>query len=373
MLPLLTFTVLLERFAATVQGSAAAALDFTVGSVVRALGEAVASVCLWLQWLIFLVAQKIRAATCVGSDLDTWMADFGLLRLPAVAAEGTVTFSRFTPSTIALIPVGTAVKTADGLTSYLVIADTTQTCWSAGNNGYLIPAGIASANATVQAMTAGSSGNAIAGFINLISTAISGVDTVTNALAFIDGMDPETDIAFRARFALFIALLSRATLAAIQYAVALVQVGLTMTIQENVSTAGAAQMGNFVVTVDDGSGSPPSTLLTAIGTSVNLYRPVGTTFAIQAPTVVPATVVLTITVASPGVKALLQPIVQSAISAYINAGAMGATLLLTRLYVIAYWVDPTIANVSGLTINGVATDLAIAAGQVAKAGTVTVN
>jgi len=373
MLPLLTFSVLLERFAATVQGSAAVALDFTIGSVLRALGEAVSSLCLWLQWLIFLVGQKIRAATCVGNDLDTWMAQFGVIRLPAVAASGTVTFSRYTPTSSALVPVGATVKTADGATTYLVIADATKPYWSATNNGYLIPATYASGDVTVQAMVGGGSGNALAGYISLIATAISGIDTVSNALAFTDGVDAESDTAFRARFTVFMASLARATIAAIQYAISTVQVGLTATIQENIAVGGAAQAGNFVVTVDDGSGSPPSGVLTNVAMAVDAYRPVATSFNVLAPTVVTATVALTITVAAPGSKTLLEPLVATAINAYINSQPMGGTLLITRLYVIAYWVDPAITNVSDLTINGFTTDVAASPAQVIKAGVTTVS
>ena len=97
-LSLQNFTTLVQYMAAAVEASAAQLLDLTVGSTLRAVLEANASVALWMQWLILLVLRTTRAATSNGADLDSWMADFSLSRLPAVAATGTVIFSRFTPT-----------------------------------------------------------------------------------------------------------------------------------------------------------------------------------------------------------------------------------------------------------------------------------
>jgi uncharacterized phage protein gp47/JayE len=367
---LLTFTTLVQRFAASVQASASASLDFTVGSILRAIAEANASAALWVQWLIVLLAGKIRAATSQGTDLDSWMADFGLIRLPATAATGTVTFSRFTASTSAFIPVLTQVKTADGSTSFQVIADTTQTYWSVSLNGYLIPAGVASGNATVQAIPPGATGNVLANQISLISSGIAGIDTVNNALALTNGIIAEADGAFRARFQAFMATRARATLAAVAYAISSVQSGLSWTIQENTS-GGAYQLGNFVVTVDDGSGSPPSSLLTAIYAAIDAVRPVGTTFAVFGPIEVTVTAGYTITVAPPGVKAAVLAATETAVAAYLSGLPMGGDASYFKVSQVIFATDPSIINIGGFTLNGGTSDVVIAPGQVAKAGTIT--
>lgn len=72
------FGQLIEDMSAALQSSATALVDVSVGSVVRAIFEANASVVLWLQWLILQVLQTTRASTSSGTDLDTWMMDFGL-------------------------------------------------------------------------------------------------------------------------------------------------------------------------------------------------------------------------------------------------------------------------------------------------------
>ena len=127
-LSLRTFNTLVQSMAAAVEASATQLLDLTVGSTLRAVLEANASIGLWMQWLILQVLRTTRAATSSGADLDSWMADLTLTRLPAVAATGIVTFSRFTPGMSALIPAGALVRTADGTQTFAVSADTSQAC-----------------------------------------------------------------------------------------------------------------------------------------------------------------------------------------------------------------------------------------------------
>ena len=95
-LPLKNFATLVADMSATVQGVGSQLVDVSVGSVLRAVIEANASLALWMQWLIMLVLSLTRASTSSGSDLDSWMADYGLTRLPGVAATGSVTFARIT-------------------------------------------------------------------------------------------------------------------------------------------------------------------------------------------------------------------------------------------------------------------------------------
>src|SRR5580693_2208235 len=97
-LNLKAFSQLVEDMGAALQSSASSLIDVSIGSVVRAIFEANASVVLWLQWLIVQVLQSTRAGTSNGADLDSWMLDFGLTRLPDAPSTGIVTFSRFTPN-----------------------------------------------------------------------------------------------------------------------------------------------------------------------------------------------------------------------------------------------------------------------------------
>lgn len=368
-----TFSSLVENMAASVQSASAQILDLTVGSVTRAILEANASVGLWMQWLILQVLQSTRAATSSGPDLDSWMADMTLTRLPAVAAIGRVGFSRFTPSAPALIPVGALVRTADGSQSFSVTAEPSNTSWSEALDGFSIPAGIATLSVPVVAMIAGSAGNVQAETITLLATAIPGVDTVINPDPLQGGLDAESDAAFRARFQNFIQSRSRATPLAVGYAVTSIQQGLNYTIQENADAAGNPRMGSFVVTIDDGSGYPNPTLLATVSGAVEAVRPVGSTFSIQAPTVITANVTLAIEVSTGFTKSnLIQP-VSEAISSYINTLPIGATLPITRVAQLAYDATGGISNVSQVAINGVNADVVPSVTGVVKAGSVAIN
>jgi len=372
-LSLQNFTTLVQNAAASVQASSSQLLDLTVGSALRAVLEANASLGLWMQWLIVQVMQVTRAATSVGTDLDTWLADFGVSRLPAVAATGMVTVGRYTALGSAVVPFGAVVRTQDGSQSFTVTTDPTVAGYDAALGGYVLPAGTYSINVPVEAETAGQSGNVLAGTITLLVSATPGLDTVVNQSPLSGGIDVESDAAVRTRFQSFLDTRSQATPLAVGYAVQGVQQGLTYLLQENINSAGNAQLGNFIVTVDDGSGDPSSALITAVNSAVDLVRPVGTTFTVQGPAVTTAAVSMTLGLPPSADRPSAVAAVTAAVTSYINALAVGAPLALTRLAQVAYDAWPPVNNVSNLMINGDSADLSVPASGVVKAGLVTVS
>jgi len=367
------FSTLVEQTAAAVQGSAAQLLDFTTGSVLRAILEANASLALWLQWLILLVLQTTRLATSSGPDVDSFGADFGMTRLAAVAAQGNVTFSRYTPTMAGLIPAGTTVTTSDNSTQFTVDTDTTNAAWNASQNGYLLGVGVASVTVPVTATIAGSAGNVLAGTISLITSALPGIDTVTNALALTGGLDAETDVAFRLRFQSFINSRTRATVQAVTYAATSIQQGVNCTVQENTDGNGDYMPGKFVVTVDDGSGSPPATLLASVQAAVDAVRPVGSTFAVNGPTVLPANIALTLAIAQGANSATAIAAVSAAITTFVNTLPVGGSLPYTRLAQLAYDASPAVTNVTGLTLQGSTADLTTGPATVIKIGALAIG
>jgi uncharacterized phage protein gp47/JayE len=356
-LTLQNFSTLVQNMAAAVQGAAAQLLDLTVGSALRAILEANASLALWLQWLIVQVLATTRLATSTGTDCDSFGADFGFTRLPAVAAVGAVTFARFSPTTAAFIPVGTNVSTTDNSQSFAVIGDPTNPAFNAAANGFSLAAGIASLTVAVMANTPGSAGNVQPGAISLLSTALAAVDTVTNTAALTGGLDAESDAAFKLRFGNYLASLARATDLAIGAAIAAVQQGLSYAINENVDQTGAVQMGHFVVTVDDGSGHPPASLLSTVQAAVDAVRPVGSSFAVQGPVVLTANVAMTLTTAATALHQTSVTLVTTAIETYIAGLGIGETLNFTRLAQLAYDASAAVTNVSAVQLNGATGDL----------------
>jgi hypothetical protein len=377
-----SFTQILTGFATTVQGAASTLVNFVIGSVLRAIGEGTAWVALWLQGLILSAIALTRAATSNGADLDTWFAQYGFTRLAPTAASGQVTFSRFTTTQQAVVPVGSIVQTGDGSQQYQVVVDTTNAAYSATLGGFVIAAGSASVTCSVVSITAGSnslslpdsSGNVSAGAISALYQSIPFVDTVTNALAFVNGVNAETDAAARIRFVGYLASLARATKAAIGAAITALGANFTYSITENQTKAGVTQMGYFFVVVDDGTGAPGSTVLSAVYNAVDAVRPFTSTFGVFAPTVVNATVVMTLKTTSTGVDhATTCSLVQTALLSYINTLPLGATLPYFKLGQIAIDASSDVLSVLTLTVNGGTSDLTVTNQQVIKSSSVSVS
>jgi uncharacterized phage protein gp47/JayE len=373
LLPLQNFTTLVGNAVAAVQGSARQLLDLSVGSTLRAVLEANASLALWLQWLIVQVLQMTRASTSSGPDLDSWMGDFSLTRLPAVAATGQVTLARFVATSPAAVQPGITVRTSDGSQSFAVLADPTNPAWQAASSNYGLAAGVASINVKVQAVVAGVAGNVQAAAISLIAAAVPGVDTVTNAAPLGGGVDAESDAALRTRFQLFLQTLSRATPLAVGAAVLSTRQGLSWTLLENVASDGSARPGSFLVTIDDGTGYPPASVLQAAATAIEATRPVGTTFGVQAPGIIPVTVELAVAVAAVASHATVAANVAGAVTAYVDGLTVGAALSCSRLVQVAYNGDANVTNVTGLTVNGGTADIAVGVTSVIKLASVQVN
>lgn len=358
----LPFSSLVNGAVAAIQGKATALIDLAVGSVTLAVVEAAGSVAMWLQYVALVILASTRLSTSTGGDVDTWIGDFGLTRLPAGAASGPETFGRYTSNTGITVPVGATVRKGDATSDYTLVADTTNAAFSqalfAGLGGYTLPAGAAELTATVVCTVPGSGGNAIAGGVTLIGTSIAGLDYVTNATAFTNGFDAETDAAFKSRFALFIGSLSRGTLVAVEAAVDGVQQGLTFFVDVNRDEAARWRPGFFTVIVDDGSGHPPSALLSAVYTAVNGIKECCELFAVLPPTVVPATVSMALTVGPGATKAVVVTKVIAALSAYVDSLPISAVLPFSKLAALAYAVDPVnVTNVSSVTLNGSTADL----------------
>lgn len=373
-----SFTTIVQDYATAVQGYSSRLVDFTIGSVLRALSEAQAACVLWLQGMILQVLAKTRAATSNGADLDSFVADFGLTRLPASFATGQETFSRFTPTQQAVVPIGALVQTGDGSQQFAVELDSTNAAYSAALSGYVLAPGVASVTAPVIALTAGTAANVVSGSISALAQAIPGVDTVTNAAALTSGVDAETDPALRARFISYLKSLSKATKAAIVYAILSLQQGITETLTENQTKAGVYQPGYFFAVIDDGSGAPPDSLVSTVYNAIDQVRPFTVTFDVFKPNVVSASIVMTIATAAGYTHSAVVGVVIAALQNFINTLPRDSTtqimlLPYSKLAQVAYDASPGVTNVTGVTLNGGTADISASAQQTIKAATLTVN
>lgn len=362
-LSLQNFTSLVDNMAAAVQGASSALIDLTVGSVLRATLEASASVALWLQYLLLQVLTMTRLSTSTAGDADTWVQDFGLTRRAATYSSGQVTLSTFNPNAqSATVLTGSTVRTSDGSQTFSVVG-----------GPYTRPIGTASVSVTVVATVAGPEGNVGSGVINILGTAIPGIDTVTNSTAFSGGDVPESDAALRARFITYINTRSQATEQALAYAIGSVQQNLDFCIEENLLPDGTSAPGHIHVILDDGSGHPGQSLLDLVTTAVNAVRPVGTSISVSAPAVIIANVSVLLTVDTAVATSLVEGVVAAALSSYINALGVGQPLRYSRLAGVCYDAQQGIANVQNLLINGLTTDLSGQIGGVVRAGAISIT
>jgi len=367
------FTTLVQGQAAAMQARCSKLLDFSVGSMLRAIVEGNSGLSLWLQGETLKVLAVTRAATSSGADLDSWVADFGVTRLAAQFAAGTVTFSRLTPGAQAVVPVGTTIQTADGAQQFQVIADVTNGAYNAGLSGYVVPVGISTVNVPVRAVTGGAGGNVTAGTVTVIVGSILYIDAVTNAAAFTGGGDSESDAALRLRFQQFIASLSKATVLAIQYAIATQRLGIQHTITEHYNSDGTYRPGFFYVGIDDGTGAASAALQAQVYAAIDLVRAAGVMFAVYGPTVVTANPTMTVTVATGYDANTVKAAVGTAIRDAIKALGLGNKLPYTKLAQWAFEASSGVSNVTGILLNGATSDLTPTKLQTIKPGTVTVN
>lgn len=125
------------------------------------------------------------------ADLDAFTQLFGIARLPAKRATGTVTFTRGSDNTdaVVFIPIGFQITSS---TETGIIFQTV--------TGATMNVGTLSVNVPVQAVDAGPQGNIGPNLINNMSSPVQGVASVTNLSATSGGVDQETDSALRARW-----------------------------------------------------------------------------------------------------------------------------------------------------------------------------
>ena len=351
---------------------------FQSGDPLLAIMQAVAMQLLFIQAQVQLVTAISRAQTSGGADLDSFYGQFNFPRLQGVSPSGQETFSSGGPAVNNInIPAavlgsneqyvgGTLVQTPGGAIQYQAIPDTGNANYNAALNAYVLTAGQSSVLVTIAAVSGGSAANVSAGQLSQLASVVPGIVSVTNVSAIANGTSPESDAAYSARFILYLASLSKATEAAITEAIESVQPGIEFNLIENVDTNDNPRLGEFVAVIDDGTGSPPSGLITEVQTAISAVR--GFTILALAKAVTPEAVpiVITVRVASGYVTGTVEAAVQVAIVAAANASLIGGTLFINAAVSsvapmggvenAALSVPGVVSVMPGTTINGVAAD-----------------
>lgn len=372
----LSFEQLVQNEIAAVQAALPNSFIFGIGSIVRALVDADCTNALWLESFIQYVQSITRLATSQGTDVDSYLADFGLTRLPATYASGAVTFARYTPLQQAVVPVDAQVSSSDGTVSFIVYADANNSNYNPSLDGYVLAPNVASISVPVKATTAGTIGNVIANAITVINSSIPGVDTVTNPVPFNNGFDSQSDAAARAYFVAYLNSLSRANQDGIAFAIvnADTSIAIEYNLVENTNyTTGDQQLGYFYAVIDDGTGSPSSNLLQTITSAINAYRGLAIQFGVFAVTVLDATISATIVVpqgTNSGLQTQLHNDIINGLYAYADQLGIGSTMYYSRIIQIIYDVIMQDApglinqiNVTSVLLNSGTSDLVATAKQ----------
>jgi hypothetical protein len=349
---------------AAIQAALPGTFLFPPGSIVRALTDGHSATAIWLQANQQYLYNRERLATSTGLDVDTFIADFGLTRLPGVASSGEVQFASFTPTIQRVILLDATVSTQDGSVSFKITEDDENPYWNASAGGYIIPPGIGTVGSPVslpvEATVEGIIGNVNVNTITVINSPITGIDTVNNAIAFANGQDEQTDAQVRTYFVDYLNSLSKATVSAISFAIESYQEGVEFVLVENENyDTNEPELGYFYAVVDDGSGDPQPSFLAGIQNAVEAVRGLTIRFDIKAPIIVDAVITATVIRPSSYSNPGLAGLIETALTDYVDTIPFGGTLYYSRISQVIYNVIQSVAptiidqfNVTAVLLNG---------------------
>lgn len=263
------------------------------------------------------VMNEAFLTNATGMFLDAKGTELGLDRKLGAFASVTLTF---TGTDGIVVPIGTRVTNvvAPGTTGAPLVFETTA-------NG-TIAAGIV--NIPAQATDVGSVYNLTAGSLIRMETAQTGVTTVTNSLAAVDGVDPETDEEFRARLSDRAQTGRGAGTAGDYQAWARGIAGVGDAFVEPLWNGN----GTVRVTVVDGNGGPVSaSVLSNVQTYIESLRPIGATVTYITPSSVSINVSAALTLDTGFVLADVTTAIQANLNNYFRSVTPGTKVYLSEV------------------------------------------
>lgn len=310
-----------------------------------------------------IVMEWAFASTSFGEYLELRAEEHGVYRNAAVPATGLVTFTG-TPGTV--IPVGSEVTTpsTEGVPAQIYATDIE-----------LVLDGDGSSSVAVTAISAGAEGNVGVGAITMFP-AIPGLTGVTNAAATTGGFDEESDESLLVKY------LDRVRNPSSSGNVA----DYRRWAREVAGVGGVSVVpledgpGTVTVAIIDDERSVPDPALVAL---VQAYidpvpgmgegtSPVGATVTVEGATAVVINVVADLTVAAGYVEATVRAQAALGLAAYLDSLSFTADNDVRHARIVTTILDtPGVTDVTGVTINGGTSNIAIGAKQIATLGTVT--
>jgi uncharacterized phage protein gp47/JayE len=222
----------------------------------------------------------------------------------------------------------------------------------------------------VTADTAGAAGNVAAGTVTKINTSIAGIQTVTNEAAITGGADEETDDARKKRFTEFVSGLARGTKGAIQFGAKQVANVVSAVCIDNADDM-AINPGFATLYVADASGGADASLLAAVATEIENWRPAGLALTIAAPAIVTVPITATLALAAGYDPTTIKNTVAQNLTDFVVALKMGDDVYTSKL--IQTIIDSNPTAILYVTLSLPAADTAISAGQIARPGAITLT
>jgi len=284
---------------------------------------------------------------------DHW----AIQRNTAVAATGSVDFTRVAATGPAgTIPSGTVVATA-------ISSDGTRFTYTTDINlpFALNETGAKSVPVTAQELGPGS--NAAIGQVNVVASTLFEAFTVTNPGLLVGGTDAETDAELRVRIQEFPSSLRRGTLPALE-------AGAKTVAGVSLASAFEDAQGFVSVYVADVAGNANTQMINDVQDELDTnWKCAGTILSVLVGTPLSTDVDYSITV-RPGTDVFaLETLIQAAIEGTMNKLKMGDTLSVSSLNTAITNVD--IDNITVVSVNLPAADIAPFNNQVIKPGTIT--
>ncbi len=254
------------------------------------------------------------------------------------------------PSTV-IIPVGTQLQNKQGIVLYTVTADVANPDYDPGTSTYILPANATEVYVRATASVAGAGSNLLANTLTVLTSAVSGIDGVTNPYEINNGTNDESDAVLKARFRDFIGGRDSGTILAVTAAIEAVSSALQFKLTENVADNGVTfEPGHLLVVVGDANGFLTFDDYTAVVNAVNLSRPITVGFTVKGPVIITPTVAAVLAY-KPGFNSLTVALsVQSAIFNMFRNFPAGSAVVFNAIVETIMLVDG-VADILRLTTN----------------------
>jgi uncharacterized phage protein gp47/JayE len=261
--------------------------------------------------------------TAQGRYLDSHAAMRGITRSAAAKAAGTLRFFVQTAPAVDLtVASGTVCMTADE-----VRFQTTESV--------ILAAGSLYADAHAEALTAGTSGNAVAGAVTVLTACPVGITACTNPAAFTGGCDAEDDEALRARILESYRRLPNGANAAYYEKTAMSHSGVAAA-----RAVGRARgIGTVDVYIATSAGIPSDRLLTEIREDLSAKREIAVDVKVLAPKIQSVDLSVEISVKDGCEEEAAFSAVKAAVGGYFTGTLLGKPIRLAELGNLIFSVD----------------------------------